>query len=112
MAQASGAPGFVSTTIVLPAAYDIAPRFKFEYDIFGNNALRVGAGANRYYGRHLSAYAFHRYRPIITQRYDISDGSEVPHGPTVGVSKSYNSSGLSTPYSDEISGELSGFYSV
>jgi hypothetical protein len=88
---------------------NIAPRLMVEYDVFGNSAMRLSAGANRYYGRHLSAYAFHRYRPINTLIYDIQpDGSEVPRDPTVSTSKSYGSDGLSTPYSDEVSGAISG----
>jgi len=88
---------------------DIAPRFKSEYDVFGNNMLRLGVGANRYYGQHLSAYAFRRHRPVNTQIYDIQlDGSEVPRVPSVGTVKNYSSDGLSTPYSDEISGEITG----
>ncbi len=88
---------------------DIAPRFKSEYDLFGNNMLRIGVGANRYYGQHLSAYAFRRYRPIYTQIFDIQpDGSEVPRAPSVTTERSFSSDGLSTPYSDEISGGISG----
>lgn len=88
---------------------DISPRFKSEYDLFGNRVLCLGVGANRYYGQHLSAYAFRRYRPANTQRYDIqADGSEIPKDPSVGDSRFYSSDGLSTPYSDEISGEISG----
>ncbi|MFO7813704.1 MAG: TonB-dependent receptor plug domain-containing protein [Pelovirga sp.] len=89
---------------------DVAPRFKSEYDLFGNSVMRLGVGVNRYYGQHLSAYAFNRYRPINTQIYDIQpDGSEVPRDPTLSTTKSYSSDGLSTPYSDEISGAISGF---
>lgn len=88
---------------------DISPRFKSEYDLFGNNLLRVGVGINRYYGKHLSAYAFRRHRPIHTQIFDIQpDGSEVPRDPTLSVQRNYSSDGLSTPYSDELSGEISG----
>ncbi|MBD1399508.1 TonB-dependent receptor plug domain-containing protein [Pelovirga terrestris] len=88
---------------------DIAPRFKSEVDVFANGSLRLGAGANRYYGQHLSAYAFRRHRPIHTQIYDIQeDGSEVPRDPTISAVRNFSSDGLSTPYSDEISGDLSG----
>ncbi len=88
---------------------DIAPRFKTEYDLFGNGVLHLGVGANRYYGKYLSAYAFRRHRPINTQRYDIQpDGTEVPADPTVSTSRSFSSDGLATPYSDEVAGELSG----
>ena len=88
---------------------DIAPRFKSEYDLFGNSMLRIGVGANRYYGQHLSAYAFRRHRPINTQIFDIQpDGSEIPRDPSVGTTRNYSSDGLSTPYSDEISGGISG----
>ena len=88
---------------------DIATRFKSEYDVFGNSTVRLGVGVNRYYGRHLSAYAFRRHRPINTQIYDIqSDGSEVPRDPTLSARRSFSSDGLSTPYSDELSAEISG----
>lgn len=88
---------------------DFAPRFKSEYDLFGNDSLRLGFGVNRYYGQHLSAYAFRRHRPIHTQIYDIqSDGSEVPRDPSTSATRDYRSDGLETPYSDELSGEISG----
>lgn len=89
---------------------DVAPRFKAEYDLFGNRLIRLGVGANRYYGQHLRAYAFRRHRPIHTQIYDIQiDGSEIPRSPTVGTSREYGSDGLATPYSDELTGEVVGF---
>lgn len=88
---------------------DISPRFKTEYDLFGNNALRLGFGLNRYYGQHLSAYAFRRHRPINTQIYDIQpDGTEIPRNPTVSATRSFSSDGLATPYSDEMTGTMSG----
>lgn len=87
---------------------DVAPRLKAEVDTFGNGVLRVIAGANRYYGSQLRAYALDRFRPFrTTQTTVFTNGNETTVTRT-GTDKSFSSAGVDTPYSDELMGGLAG----
>lgn len=75
---------------------NIAPRIKAEYDTFGDGQLRWVAGANRYYGSQLRAYAFDRFRPYYRAITSLKTGITVY---AVGEDREYIGSGLNTPYS-------------
>jgi len=87
---------------------DLAPRLKAELDTMGDGTLRLVAGANRYYGGQLRAYAFDRDRGSFT-RMELSSGSVRF---LEGSDNSYQAKGLDTPYADElmagILGEVAG----
>jgi hypothetical protein len=87
---------------------DVAPRLKAEFDTFGNGALRVIAGANRYYGSQLRAYAFDRFRPFHTTYERIYADGSVQTWSRDGDDREYSASGLDTPYSDEVMAGLAG----
>jgi len=89
---------------------DTAPRLKAEYDVLGDGALRLVAGANRYYGSQLRAYAFDRYRAYVNhqERDNGADGTIDVVTDTVGTDKGYDMSGIRTPYSDEWTGGMLG----
>lgn len=84
---------------------DLGPRFKAEVDTFGDGALRLVAGVNRYYGGQLRAYAFDRFRPFLTRSKNRSTGVVKV---TEGSDRSYTAKGLDTPYSDELAGGVLG----
>lgn len=84
-----------------------APRLKAEFDTLGDGTLRLVAGASRYYGGQLRAYAFKRWRPS-TSTLQMSSGFEKT---TTSDDKSYTAKGLDTPYSDEIMGGVVGAFS-
>ena len=83
---------------------NLAPRLKAELDTMGDGALRLVAGASRYYGGQLRAYAFDRYRPSFstttrsTGKVSYSEGTD----------RSYLAKDLDTPYSDEVMGGILG----
>ena len=88
-----------------------------EYDVFGNGALRVIGGANRYYGSQLRNYAFDQVRRVNTISEFDTNGDGVYGGPGdrirtfTGSSDSNNSmDDLDTPYSDELTAGILGFY--
>ena len=87
---------------------DLAPRLKAELDTMGDGTLRLVAGANRYYGGQLRAYAFDRNRGSFT-RMELSSG-RIRY--LEGSDNSYQAKGLDTPYSDELMagvlGEIAG----
>lgn len=83
---------------------NLAPRLKAELDTMGDGALRLVAGASRYYGGQLRAYAFDRYRPSFS-RIERSNGSVRF---TEGSDRSYQAKDLDTPYSDEVMGGILG----
>ena len=87
---------------------DLAPRLKAELDTMGDGTLRLVAGANRYYGGQLRAYAFDRDRGSFT-RMELSSGTVRF---SEGTDNSYQAKGLDTPYSDELMagvlGEIAG----
>lgn len=82
-----------------------APRIKAELDTMDDGTLVLVAGASRYYGGQLLAYAFDRYRPNNTTITTISTGSQRF---LVGNDREYQAKGLDTPYSDEFMGGLTG----
>ena len=82
-----------------------APRLKAELDTMDDGALVLVAGASRYFGGQLRAYAFDRYRPNYTTITTLSTGSQRF---LVGNDRDYQAKGLDTPYSDELMGGLSG----
>lgn len=84
---------------------DYSPRFKVEYDTMGDGRLRLVAGANRYHGEQLRAYAFDRHRPAYTH---LLRPDKPPTEPKPNVDYSYQAKGLKTPYSDEIMGGMLG----
>lgn len=93
---------------------DLSPRLKAEFDTMGDGVLRLVAGANRYHGGQLRAYAFDRHRPSYTRLESYiaaKNSTTVKH--SVGYDKSYLAQGLDTPYSDELMagvlGEVWGF---
>jgi hypothetical protein len=83
---------------------NLAPRLKAELDTMGDGTLRLVAGASRYYGGQLRAYAFDRYRPSFT-RQERWDG-RVTY--STGSDRSYLAKDLDTPYSDEVMGAILG----
>ena len=87
---------------------DVATRLKMELDTMGDGALRLVAGANRYYGGQVRAYAFDRYRPSLTRiiRYNTNPNILPPIKES--DDKSYQAKGLDTPYSDELMGGIVG----
>lgn len=87
---------------------DIGPRLKAELDTFGNGALRLIAGANRYYGSDLRGYAFDRYRPFHATYETVYADGTVKIKTKDGSDKDYSAAGLDTPYSDELVGGLAG----
>jgi len=84
---------------------DFSPRFKVEFDTMGDGRLRLVAGANRYYGKQLRAYAFDRHRPAFT---NLIRPDKPPTEPKPNVDYSYFAKGLKTPYSDEVMGGVMG----
>jgi hypothetical protein len=78
---------------------DFSPRLKAEFDTMDDGRLRLVAGANRYHGKQLRAYAFDRHRPSITYQYKPG---VPPSGPKYSVDYSYQAKDLKTPYSDEV----------
>lgn len=87
---------------------DLAPRLKAELDTMGDGVLRLVAGANRYYGGQLRAYALDRSRGSFT-RQEFSTGLiRFREGSDI----AYQAKGLDTPYSDELMagvlGEIAG----
>lgn len=89
---------------------DVAHRLKAEFDLFGNGAMRLVFGCNRYYGTTLRAYAFDRFRPFITNQWvtnTVTGETVQTVTDRVGIDKSYIAKDLDTPFSDEITG---GFY--
>ena len=84
---------------------DFSPRFKAEYDTMGDGTLRVVAGANRYHGGQLRAYAFDRHRPAISY-LEKWNGSVTD--PKPGTDNNYQANDLETPYSDELMGGVLG----
>jgi len=84
---------------------NVAPRFKAEFDTMGDGALTLVAGASRYYGGQLRAYAFDRYRPNYTTTINRTTGRQQL---TVGNDRDYEAKGLETPHSDELMGGLVG----
>jgi len=83
---------------------NLAPRLKAELDTMGDGALRLVAGASRYYGGQLRAYAFDRYRPSFS-RIERSNGTVRF---SEGTDRSYLAKDLDTPYSDEVMGGILG----
>lgn len=83
---------------------NLAPRLKAELDTMGDGALRLVAGASRYYGGQLRAYAFDRYRPSFS-RQERWNGT-VRY--SVGADRSYLAKDLETPHSDEVMGGILG----
>ncbi|WP_299314918.1 TonB-dependent receptor plug domain-containing protein [uncultured Halomonas sp.] len=79
---------------------DIAPRFKAEWDTFGDGSTRLVAGANRYYGRNFLRYklndAISSWREI---RFFAPDGGVLR---TLDYDDESGISDLDTPYSDEL----------
>lgn len=88
---------------------DIAHRLKAELDTMGDGTVRLVAGYNRYYGSQLRAYAFDRYRPSLTRQERLNaDMVTTTVTFTQGTDRSYQSAGIKTPYSDEITGGVLG----
>ena len=89
---------------------DIAPRFKAEYDTFGDGTLRLVGGANRYYGNQLQAYAFDRFRPAHIYQTRDTNGDGVPDVVRRwdNADNDYSADGIDTPYSDEYTGGVLG----
>lgn len=82
---------------------NLEPRFKATYDIFGDGDYTIIGGANRYYGAPLLTYALRSDEP--TEMYMRSLSGDTP-GPWNHLKsqdkKSYDITGLDTPYSDEL----------
>jgi len=87
---------------------DVATRLKMEFDTMGDGVLRLVAGANRYYGGQLRAYAFDRYRPSLTRIIKYNTDPDVLPPYKQSDDKSYQAKGLDTPYSDELMGGILG----
>jgi len=89
--------------------FDLAPRFKAEYDIYGDGSARIVGGVNRYYGAALRAFAFDNRRKNSTRiLMDFgSDGTNEVDLTNVNDAD-YNMDGLDTPYSDEFNVGLIG----
>ncbi len=79
---------------------DISPRFKAEWDTFGDGSTRLVAGANRYYGRNFLRYklndAIGSWRELSFYQDDGSLLFTRTYEDESGVSD------LDTPYSDEL----------
>ncbi|GAB6113545.1 TonB-dependent receptor [Desulfomicrobium salsuginis] len=84
---------------------NVAPRFKAELDTMGDGTLTLVAGASRYYGGQLRAYAFDRYRPNYTTSTNRVTGIQRL---VVGNDRNYEAKGLNTPHSDELMGGFVG----
>lgn len=79
--------------------FDVAPRFSAEWDVRGNDATRLIAGVNRYYGRSFFRYqlndAIYGWRDQIQYNRDGSVRREFTYDNRTGAAN------LKTPYSDE-----------
>lgn len=84
--------------------YDFAPRFKAEYDLYGDGSARIIAGANRYYGSSLRSFAFDQRRQNETRiMLDFNGDGKYDFDNKSINDADYDMDGLSTPYSDELS---------
>lgn len=79
--------------------FNVAPRFSAEWDVRGNDATRLIAGVNRYYGRSFFRYqlndAIYGWRDQIQYNRDGSVRREFTYDNRTGAAD------LKTPYSDE-----------
>ncbi|WP_313524015.1 TonB-dependent receptor plug domain-containing protein [Stutzerimonas kunmingensis] len=79
----------------------LAPRFAMELDVFGNGHTRIIAGANRYYGRNMSAYRLYDGRAALQTTQTRANGSKEWSAPTRTANASKFSQ-LDIPYDDEL----------
>lgn len=85
---------------------DVAPRFLLDYNVLGKGAVHLTFGANRYYGGDLVE---HKLRSHIqfSDEY-MRDGADAPWESLRRNSwVAYRPSQLKTPYSDEITADIS-----
>ena len=79
--------------------FDVAPRLSAEWDVYGNDATRLIAGVNRYYGRSFFRYqlndAIYGWRHQLQYNANGSVRRELTYDNRTGAAD------LKTPYSDE-----------
>ncbi|MVV51800.1 TonB-dependent receptor [Pseudomonas sp. PB120] len=79
----------------------IAPRLAVEFDVFGDGQTRLIGGANRYYGRNLSAYRLRDGVAALQSNYTrASQTSNWVYSSQVANGAKFNS--LDIPYDDEL----------
>lgn len=80
----------------------VAPRFALAYDVFGDGATRLQAGANRYYGRNVAAWRLQE--GINRLRYNNETRTSLDSEWTVGTQASalVKFSQLDIAYDDEL----------
>lgn len=90
--------------------YDFGPRFKTEYDIFGDGSTRIMGGINRYYGGSLRAFAFNMQREATMRMRKDNNNDGVYDTDVTFPQKAndYKMDDLKTPYSDELTFGLVG----
>lgn len=80
----------------------LAPRTAFLYDVFGNDATRLEAGLNRYYGRNFATFHMLRNRLSLQSSSQLRNGLEDWADPVFGnTAGMYNIQDLKVPYDDE-----------
>lgn len=95
--------------------HNVAPRLSLTYAL-PMRGWSVTAGANRYYGRSMLAYALREQYPdnFIFRRTGTTSGGVTTYSDadwylySTSHSLSYGNSGLKTPYSDELTGAVTG----
>lgn len=84
----------------------IAPRLALELDVFGDGQTRLTAGANRYYGRNLSAYRLRDGVASLQKNYKrASQTADWVYTSQVANGAKFNQ--LDIPYDDELTLGLS-----
>lgn len=84
----------------------IAPRLAAELDVFGDGQTRITGGANRYYGRNLSAYRLRDGVAALQSNYSRANQS-APWVFTSQVANGARFNQLDVPYDDELTLGLS-----
>lgn len=79
----------------------VSPRFMASLDVFGDGSTTLTGGANRYYGRNLSAYRLYEGRNALEQTQTRTSSSAAFGTPTTAVNNTKLNE-LDVPYDDEV----------